>query len=131
MAESRLFVGNLPWSSNENDLKETFSQVGVVVKANIVIDRETGRSRGFGFVEMATPDEAKKACESFNGFTMSGRAIKVDIATEKKPRTEFRPEPRQHTESRYAPEPSYVDNTPYEQPREDRYSERRRFKERR
>ena len=117
-------MGNLPWSSSESDLKETFSQVGVVVKANIVIDRETGRSRGFGFVEMASAEEAKKACESFNGATMNGRVIKVDFATEKKPRTDRKP-------SHGYVQPGIYDEPSDYQSREDRHSERRRYKERR
>ena len=76
----RLYVGGLPYSTNEDGLKSTFSQVGTVESASIVMDRMTGRSRGFGFVEMSTDDEAQKAIEMFNGKDFEGRKWTVNEA---------------------------------------------------
>lgn len=76
----RLFVGNLPFSTSSEDLKELFSEVGTCDTAKVVTDRDTGRSRGFGFVEMSTDDEAKAAVEQLNGRQMGGRQINVDEA---------------------------------------------------
>ncbi len=78
----KLFVGNLPWRLRDNDLVEMFSQHGHVVAANIVMDRDTGRSRGFGFVEMGDGD-GQKAIEALNGFDIDGRAINVNEARAK------------------------------------------------
>jgi len=78
----KLFVGNLPWRLRDNDLVEMFSQHGHVVAANIVMDRDTGRSRGFGFVEMGDSD-GQKAIEALNGFDIDGRAINVNEARAK------------------------------------------------
>ena len=79
-----LFVGNLPFNTTEQILRETFAKHGEVQAARIITDRETGRSRGFGFVEMADAD-ADAAVEGLNGFELSGRAITVNEA---KPRDE-------------------------------------------
>jgi len=78
----KLFVGNLPWRIRDNDLVEMFSQHGQVVAANVVMDRDTGRSRGFGFVEMGDGD-GQKAIEALNGFDIDGRAINVNEARAK------------------------------------------------
>ena len=67
MNQNRLFVGNLSYQTMENDLQDYFSQAGVVTSANLMVDRATGRSRGFAFVEFATPEEANKAVELFQG----------------------------------------------------------------
>lgn len=83
---SKLFVGNLSFKTDENGLKELFGQYGEVVSVKIVTDRETGKSRGFGFVEMADQDGAASAVSSLNGADHLGRNIKVDHAQEK-PRT--------------------------------------------
>jgi RNA recognition motif-containing protein len=74
-----LYVGNLPWSTTEDDLVQAFSQHAQVVSARIITDRETGRSRGFGFVEVADED-AEKAVEALNGTNLGGRDIIVNEA---------------------------------------------------
>lgn len=84
----RLYVGNLSYSLKSSDLEEVFRQVGEVVSAKVMTDRETGRSKGFGFVEMATDDQGSAAVETLNGKEVGGRALKV---TEANPRPE-RPE---------------------------------------
>ncbi|MEX0616206.1 MAG: RNA-binding protein [Candidatus Woykebacteria bacterium] len=76
----KLFVGSLPFSTTSDELKDLFSQVGEVTSANVITDRMTGRSRGFGFVEMANDDDVAKAIEKFNGSDMDGRAIVVNEA---------------------------------------------------
>ncbi len=76
----KLYVGNLPYSANDESLKETFSAAGSVESANVIMDRMTGRSRGFGFVEMSTDEDAQKAIEMFNGKDMGGRALTVNEA---------------------------------------------------
>lgn len=79
----KVFVGGISWNSTDEDLKEHFSSVGTVVEAKIVLDRETGRSRGFGFVTFETEDEAKKAIEELDGSELDGRAIHVSEAKER------------------------------------------------
>jgi RNA recognition motif-containing protein len=74
-----LYVGNLPWSTTEDDLMQAFSQHAQVVSARIITDRETGRSRGFGFVEVGDED-AEKAVEALNGTNLGGRDIIVNEA---------------------------------------------------
>jgi len=83
--ENKLYVGNLPYAASEDDLKVHFSQAGNVTSVALIIDRATGRAKGFGFVEMATNDEAQKAISMFNGQDFMGRAITVNVA---KPREE-------------------------------------------
>ena len=80
---SKLFVGNLPFTTTENDLQDHFAQAGVVVSVNIMQDRMTGRSRGFAFVEMANPKEADQAITAVNGTNLSGRALNVNEARPK------------------------------------------------
>ncbi|MBS3780250.1 MAG: RNA-binding protein [Desulfovermiculus sp.] len=75
----KMYVGNLPFSSTEDDLRDLFSQYGEVKSANIIYDRETGRSRGFGFVEMAE-DGADSAMEALNGNEFGGRTLRVNEA---------------------------------------------------
>jgi RNA recognition motif-containing protein len=82
----RLFVGNLPYSANDAELKEIFSQVGTVESAQVIIEKMTGRSKGFGFVEMATDEEAAKAVETLNGKDFSGRPLVVNEARPMEPR---------------------------------------------
>src|ERR1051325_4254245 len=77
---TKLFVGNLAFQTTSEDLQELFSQVGTVESASVVEDRMTGRSRGFAFVEMSSPDEANAAIEQFNGKEVGGRALKVNEA---------------------------------------------------
>ncbi len=83
MSESRLFVGNLAYQTMENDLQEYFSQAGVVSSVNLMLDKFTGKSRGFAFVEYSTPAEANKAVEMFHGKEFQGRALTVNIARPK------------------------------------------------
>ena len=75
-----LFVGSLPWSVNDEQLSEMFSEAGNVESAKVITERDSGRSKGFGFVEMSTDEEAKKAIEMFNGKEIEGRAINVNEA---------------------------------------------------
>jgi cold-inducible RNA-binding protein len=75
-----LFVGSLPWSVNDEQLAQIFAEAGTVDSARVITERDTGRSKGFGFVEMASDDEAKKAVETLNGKEIEGRAITVNEA---------------------------------------------------
>jgi len=77
---TKLYVGNLAFQTTSQDLQELFAQAGTVESASIVEDRDTGRSRGFAFVEMSTKEEASAAIEQFNGKEVSGRALKVNEA---------------------------------------------------
>ncbi|HOW51857.1 MAG TPA: RNA-binding protein [bacterium] len=81
---TQLYVGNVNYRMTEDGLKQMFSEFGEVASAKIVIDRETGRSKGFGFVEMADADAADRAIESLNDQELDGRRIKVNIARPKK-----------------------------------------------
>lgn len=85
---TKLFVGSLPWSVTDDQLKEFFSSAGTVVTANVVTDRETNRSRGFGFVEMSTDEEAKEAVKKLNNAELGGRNIIVSEARPKPERSE-------------------------------------------
>lgn len=76
----KLFVGNLPYETNDQSLGEMFSPFGTVSSANIITDKFSGRSRGFGFVEMENDDEAQKAIDEMNGKEVNGRAIVVNEA---------------------------------------------------
>lgn len=80
---TKLYVGNLPYSLNDAQLMEIFSQAGSVVSAVVITDRNTGRSKGFGFVEMENAESAKKAIETFNGSDMEGRKLVVNEARPK------------------------------------------------
>jgi len=84
---TKLFVGNLPFSTTDADLKSLFGQVGEVASANVIMDKFTGRSRGFGFVEMTNNQEAQAAIERFNGHEMQGRALTVNEAKPQEPRS--------------------------------------------
>ena len=88
MNESRLFVGNLSYQTMENDLQEYFSQAGVVTSVNLMLDKFTGKSRGFAFIEFSTSEEANKAVEMFHGKELQGRSLTVNIA---RPREERAP----------------------------------------
>jgi RNA recognition motif-containing protein len=79
----KLFVGSLPWAVSDEALKEAFTQYGNVVSAKVVTDRQTGRSRGFGFVEMESDSEASAAIEALNGSDFNGRNIVVNEAKPK------------------------------------------------
>jgi RNA recognition motif-containing protein len=76
----KLFIGSLSFSTSSERLREAFARVGAVESASVVTDRDTGRSRGFGFVEMATSEEANNAVAQLNGAELDGRRIKVEIA---------------------------------------------------
>ena len=78
----KLFVGGLSYSTSNDRLREVFAEVGQVESAVVVTDRDTGRSRGFGFVEMATAEEAEKAVSRFNGQELDGRRLQVEKAKE-------------------------------------------------
>lgn len=80
MNSKKLFVGSLPWSIDDAGLASLFAQAGTVVSAQVIKDRETGRSRGFGFVEMSTEEEAQNAVKNLNGSDIEGRKIVVNIA---------------------------------------------------
>lgn len=86
---SKLYVGNLPYQTSETDLEGLFAPFGTVKSAKIITDRDTGRSKGFGFVEMDTSEEAQKAIEGLDGKENNGRSIRVNIAQER----ERRPRP--------------------------------------
>ncbi|EQC44274.1 RNA-binding protein [Bacteriovorax sp. Seq25_V] len=83
---SQLYVGNISFNTKEEDLKNFFSAAGTVNSAKIIMDRETGRSRGFGFVEMSSAEEAEQAVATLNGKELGGRDLRVNIAEEKKDR---------------------------------------------
>lgn len=88
----KLYVGSLSYSTTEDSLKNAFSQAGTVESANVIIDKMSGRSRGFGFVEMATDEEAEKAIEMWNGKELDGRQLTVNEARpmeERAPRRSF------------------------------------------
>jgi len=82
---NKLFVGNLSFNTTENDLQDAFAAHGTVLEANLMMDRVSGRPRGFGFVTMGTDEEAQKAMTALNGTTMDGRNLTVNVA---KPREE-------------------------------------------
>jgi RNA recognition motif-containing protein len=83
---TKLFVGNLSFNTTENDLQAAFAAHGTVVEANLMMDRMTGRSRGFAFVTYSTPEEAQKAIEAMNGAQLDNRALTVNIARPKEER---------------------------------------------
>jgi RNA recognition motif-containing protein len=79
----KLYVGNLPYSATEQTLRDAFSQSGTVDSVSLITDRDSGQSKGFGFVEMASDKEAQAATQALNGYTMDGRQIKVNEAKPK------------------------------------------------
>ncbi len=83
----KLYVGQLPYSTTQQQLQDLFAQAGTVTSAIIIIDRETGRSKGFGFVEMSTEEEAQNAINTFNGKEFEGRNLTVNEARPQEPRT--------------------------------------------
>jgi RNA recognition motif-containing protein len=83
---SKLYVGNLSYGMTEDSLAQVFAECGNVVSARIITDRETGRSKGFGFVEMGSDDEAQKAVSALNGKQIDGRPITVNEARPQEPR---------------------------------------------
>lgn len=89
---TKLFVGSLSWGVNDDQLKDFFSEAGTVVSAKVITDRDTNRSKGFGFVEMSSDEEAKAAVEKLNNKELDGRAINV---------SEARPREERPRENRY------------------------------
>lgn len=83
---NKLFVGNLSWNTTDDSLKAFFAEAGTVLSARVITDRATGRSRGFAFVEMSTPEEAQKAVEELNGKPLDGRPVNVSEAKPQEPR---------------------------------------------
>ena len=84
---NKLYVGNLPYTVDDNDLVGNFSPYGTVQSAKVLMDRDTGRSKGFGFVEMGSDAEAQAAIQALNGIEVQGRAITVNVARPKEERT--------------------------------------------
>ena len=84
---NKLFVGNLSFNTTENDLQDAFSAYGTVTETNLMMDRATGRPRGFGFVTMATDEDAQKAIEAMNGKDLDGRALTVNVARPREERS--------------------------------------------
>ena len=82
---TKLFVGNLSFNTTENDLNDAFAAHGTVTETNLMMDRATGRPRGFGFITMSSAEEAQKAVEAMNGKDLDGRALTVNVA---RPRAE-------------------------------------------
>lgn len=78
--ETKLYVGNLSYSTTEDDLRALFAQAGTVKSVSLIMDRDTGRSKGFGFIEMETQVEAQKAISMLNGQELHDRALKVNLA---------------------------------------------------
>ncbi len=84
----KLYVGNLPFTTSDQDLNEIFTQVGQVASAKVIMDRDSGRSKGFGFVEMNSDEEAQNAISQFNGAQLNGRPLTVNEARPMTPRTD-------------------------------------------
>lgn len=84
---NKLYVGNLPYSFRDSDMEQAFSQFGTVTSAKVMMERDTGRSKGFGFVEMGSPAEAQAAIEGMNGQQHGGRALVVNEARPMEPRS--------------------------------------------
>jgi cold-inducible RNA-binding protein len=84
---TKIFVGNLSFNTTENDLQDAFAAHGTVTEANLMMDRATGRPRGFGFITMSSPEEAQKAIEALNGANLDGRNLTVNEARPREERT--------------------------------------------
>jgi RNA recognition motif-containing protein len=84
---TKLFVGNLDFKVTENDLQDTFAAFGTVVEANLMVDKMSGRPRGFAFITMGSPEEAQKAIQALNGTDLKGRNLTVNEARPKEERT--------------------------------------------
>lgn len=87
----KLYIGNLSFNSTEEDLQALVSPYGTVESTTVIRDKMTSRSRGFGFVEMSSENEAKEAAEKLNGTEFQGRNLKIDLAREREPRSDRRP----------------------------------------
>lgn len=81
---NRAFVRNIPFQTTDSELEQAFAQHAAVVEATVITDRETGRSRGFGFVEFQTPEDLNKAIQAMNGQDFGGRELHVDVAHERR-----------------------------------------------
>lgn len=86
MAQQNLFIGSLAYATNDDNLKAHFEQIGPVVSARVITDRDSGRSKGFGFVEMENDDDNQKAVDQLNGKELDGREINVSLARPKEDR---------------------------------------------
>lgn len=84
---TKLFVGNISFNTTENDLHDAFAAHGTVTEANLMVDRMSGRPRGFGFVTMSTPEEAQKAIQAMNGASLDGRNLTVNLARPREERS--------------------------------------------
>jgi RNA recognition motif-containing protein len=84
VAKNKLYVGNMSYATSEDELRELFAAYGQVASVNIVLDRDTGRPRGFGFVEMGTPEEADAAIQALNEREFGGRKLTVNFARERR-----------------------------------------------
>ena len=87
--DSKLYVGNLPYSYRDTDLQDAFAAFGEVTSANVAMERDTGRSRGFGFVQMGTAQQAQAAIEGLNGTAVGGRGLVVNVAKPQAPRARY------------------------------------------
>ncbi len=87
--EIKLYVGNLPYSTTEEDLRTMFAQAGEVKSVAVIKDRDSGTSKGFGFIEMGTQEEAQKAISTFDGYSMGDRQLKVNMARPREERGGF------------------------------------------
>lgn len=85
--QTKIYVGNLPYDTTEDDLRDLFAQAGTVAAVALIKDRDTGRSKGFAFVEMSNQSEAEKAIQTFNGYTLGERPLKVNLARPKEERS--------------------------------------------
>ena len=83
MTGKKLYVGSLPYSTSDRDLEDLFAEFGTVASAQVITDRMTGRSRGFGFVEMSTTEEAEQAAQKLNGTSLEGRSLVVNEAKQR------------------------------------------------
>ena len=100
---TKIYVGNLPYSVTDSSLQSNFSEFGNVTSAKVMMDRDTGRSKGFGFVEMTSADETQAAISALNGMSVDGRSIVVNLA---KPREEGRSSGGGHREFRASSRPN-------------------------
>jgi cold-inducible RNA-binding protein len=87
MSQNKLFVGNLSFNTTENDLQDAFAAHGTVQEANLMMDRVSGRSRGFAFITMGTDEEAQNAINALNGASLDGRAMTVNVARPREERS--------------------------------------------
>jgi RNA recognition motif-containing protein len=98
---TKLFVGNLSFDTTENDLQDAFAAHGTVTETNLMMDRTTGRPRGFAFITMANPEEAQKAVDALNGSALGGRSLTVNEARPREEGGGNRPQGRREFSRRY------------------------------